>query len=287
MLRYSSDDEWLVKNVGFSAQQMCDFVIKLNNFQEDKLLKHSHSMAKKRPEEWTFLPAFVFSPNELAVQSGISSDVIANLIRAFSAKLGENSDFVSIGDFNVVSAKPIIDMGDGTYVCLETYTLAEAIYDSPYYWMQADHAYKQVASRNRGRFTEEFTRTRMEAVFGQANVFQNVNIEGKKGSRAGEVDILVKFGDRALVIQCKSKKLTLEARRGNDGQLKSDFKNSVQNSYDQAISCISLIKSRKFRVVSEDGTEIDVSQLSEFYPVCVTSETYPALSVQAREILRV
>lgn len=285
--RYISDNDWLVSNLGFGAQQMCDFVHSLSSLQEEKLLSHSKVMAKQRPEEWTFLPAFSFYADELAEHSGISVDIIFNLIRAFSASPNENEAFVEIGDFNIVSAKPIIDMGDGTYVCIETYTLSEAIYDSPYYWMQADDDYKEVASRNRGKFTEEFTRIRMEASFGEANVFQNVNIEGKKGNRAGEVDILVKFGDRALVVQCKSKKLTLEARKGNDGQLKSDFKKSVQNSYDQAASCISLLKSGKFRVVSEDGVEINTSQVSEFYPICVTSESYPALSVQAREILKV
>jgi hypothetical protein len=46
--------------------------------------------------------------------------------------------------------------------------------------------------------------------------------------------VLVLFGNRAIVLQAKAKKLTLEARKGNDNQLKDDFKKSVQESYDQA-----------------------------------------------------
>lgn len=283
--RYASDNDWLMAHVGFGAQDMQDFVYSLNSLQEEKILSHSTVMLHQRPDEWTFLPAFVFSPEELSEKSGMAIEVIANLIDSFSVKPGENTDFVEIGDFNIVLARSIIKLGDGKYACLDVYTLSEAVYDSPFYWMQSDQDYRVVAARNRGSFTEEFTRNRLDSVFGKENVFQNVNIEGKKGKRAGEIDIFVRFGDRALVIQCKSKKLTLEARKGNDGQLKSDFKKSVQNSYDQAASCVASMISGKYKVVAEDGAEIDISQISEFYPICVTSENYPALTVQARENL--
>ena len=45
-----------------------------------------------------------------------------------------------------------------------------------------------------------------------------------KGKKVGEIDVLVIFGDRAIVLQAKSKRLTLEARKGNDNQIKDDFK---------------------------------------------------------------
>src|SRR5271167_1834478 len=46
-------------------------------------------------------------------------------------------------------------------------------------------------------------------------------------------------GSRRLnrVLQAKSKRLTLEARKGNDLQIKDDFKKAIQDSYDQALSC--------------------------------------------------
>lgn len=285
--RYASDNDWLVENAGFSARNMEELVKCITNILETKLFIQIKAISKANPGGWEVLPAFVFSKHELSKLSGIDIQVVERFLEKFSTKSFSNQSFKEIGDFNLVSARPIIEIEDGKYVCFETYTLSEAIYDSPYYWMQSDQIYRDKASANRGKFTEEFTKDRLEKVFGSSNVFQNVNIEGKKGNIAGEVDILVKFGRRALVVQCKSKKLTLDARKGNDGQLKSDFQKSVQDSYDQSVSCISLLKANKFKAIAEGGAQIDLSAVTEFYPICVTSESYPALTVQAREILKI
>ena len=58
-------------------------------------------------------------------------------------------------------------------------------------------------------------------------MFQNIEIIRSKNEVLSEIDVLVIFGDRAIVLQAKSKKLTLEARKGNDLQLKDDFKKAV------------------------------------------------------------
>ena len=64
---------------------------------------------------------------------------------------------------------------------------------------------------NRGNFTEDFSVSRLKSVFGNNRVFQGVNILEKKGVIAGEIDVLVLFANRAIVLQAKSKKLTLES----------------------------------------------------------------------------
>jgi hypothetical protein len=59
----------------------------------------------------------------------------------------------------------------------------------------------------------------------------------------------VLFGDRALVLQAKSKRLTLEARHGNDLQIQDDFKKSIQDSSDQAYLCAQLLARSGMRLV--------------------------------------
>ena len=86
-------------------------------------------------------------------------------------------------------------------------------------------------------FAEEFAAERLERVFGPDKVFRNVDIWKSKGAKFGEVDTLVLFANRAIVVQTKSKKLTLAARQGNDLQLKGDFKKAVQDACDQAYLC--------------------------------------------------
>ena len=87
-------------------------------------------------------------------------------------------------------------------------------------------------------------RHRLESVFGKRAVFSNVRIPGAKGKDAGEIDTLVLFGNRAIVVQAKSKRLTLEARKGNDNLIRDDFKKSVQDSYGQALACAELWRVR-------------------------------------------
>jgi hypothetical protein len=59
--------------------------------------------------------------------------------------------------------------------------------------------------------------------------------------------------DRAIVLQAKSKKLTLEARKGNDNQIKDDLKRSVQASYDQGYTCATLIGNPRMKFVDGEA----------------------------------
>ena len=70
----------------------------------------------------------------------------------------------------------------------------------------------------------------MRSVFGDSAVLSNITVFRRKGQDLGEIDVFVMFGGRAIVVQAKSKRLTLEARRGNDLIIKDDFKKDVRDS---------------------------------------------------------
>jgi hypothetical protein len=101
----------------------------------------------------------------------------------------------------------------------------------------------------------------------------------------GEIDTLVLFGNRTIVVQAKSKKLTLAARKGNDLQLQADFKSAVQDACDQAILCSRHLLGGTATFADTNGKEIAVPALKQVHPVCVVSDHYPALSFQARQFL--
>ena len=95
------------------------------------------------------------------------------------------------------------------------------------------------------------------------------------------------FGNRALVLQAKSKQLTLEARKGNDYQIREDFKKSVQNSYDQGLTCAKQLSESKVKLVGANSKEITIPhKLKEIYIVCAVSDHYPALSFQVWQFLK-
>ncbi|MDD2542135.1 MAG: SEC-C metal-binding domain-containing protein, partial [Desulfuromonadaceae bacterium] len=116
--------------------------------------------------------------------------------------------------------------------------------------------------------------------------FSNVDIFASK-DKIGEIDVLVIYGNRAIVVQAKSKRLTLEARKGNDRQIKDDFKKSVQDSYNQGLICSKSLGVPRYKLVDGNSKIITVPKtLKEIYIFCVVSDHYPALSFQTRQFLK-
>jgi len=286
--KYRADDSWLEKHKGFTIQDARDVVHALVKLQNGKFTSIIPTLADRSPHEWTFLPCFFFTISELAEASGIDHGLIERVVSPFVFKSEErNGAFGAIDDFNVASATPIIPVGDGRLLLLEQYTLEQSLYESPFFWMREDLAYRDTAFRNRGKFVEDFSQKRLETVFGKRAVSSNVRISGTKGKDVGEIDVLVLFADRAIVVQAKSKRLTAEARKGNDNLIRNDFKKSVQDSYDQALECAQALASPNRTLIGPDGAEIKVpAKLKEIYILCAVSDHYPALSFQSRQFLK-
>ena len=217
-------------NNGFVIAKARAVALVIARLQEEKLMRTRARMVTLPPEQWTFLPGFAFGASEVAERSALPITTVGAILDAFSLSPSEkNQGFQAIDDFNIANATPLLKNGD-EYVLFQSYSLAEALYDSTFYWMIVDKQYGPKAMQNRGRFTEGFCREQLELVFGKGRVHANVDIFESKATKAGEIDVLVLFGDRAIVVQAKSKRLTLESRRGNDGRIRDDFKKSVQDS---------------------------------------------------------
>jgi len=286
--KYAADNKWLESNKGFSIETARDVVDALGRLHIEKLTATMEAISQSHPDQWTFLPGFSFSLEELSMFAGIDAPIVEKVLDAFTLPREEkNQAFRSIHDFNVANATPILRLNDQDFVLFQQYSLAEALYDSPFYWMGDDPAYRSVAMMNRGRFTESFSKERLELVFGDKNVHSNVDIYESKGRKVGEIDVLIIFANRAIVLQAKSKRLTLEARKGNDNQIRDDFKKSVQNSYDQGYECAKFLADPKLRFVDGHGRDIEVAQtLKTIDILCVVSDNYPSLSFQARQFLK-
>ena len=283
--RYNKDGPWLVQNRGFSIDQAFDVVEAIQKFQNERLNSILTELRSKPLSEWSVLDAYTFTIDDIAKILQHEYDVVRRVIESFVA-VTPIDGFEALDDFNPINAFPIIRLFDGRYLLFQNYGLVQALYESPFFWIHADKAYRSIGSEHRGQFTEEFSAERLKLVFGEARVYKNIDIVDSKGNRAGEIDVLVVFSDRAIVLQAKSKRLTIEARKGNGLTLQDDFKKAVQDSYDQAFLCSSLLTDSKYKLCDEAGAELKISRAyKEVYPVCVVSDHYPALSFQARQFL--
>jgi hypothetical protein len=152
--------------------------------------------------------------------------------------------------------------------------------------MVKDKQYTDCAGKNRGQFTEEFARQRFALVFGEERVLQGVNVFRSKNELLTDIDVLVLFGNRAIVVQAKSQKLTLLARRGNDGQIKEDFRKAIQHAYDQGYkAAVALLNPPAFKFCDNTGAVLQIRTPKEIFIITVDSEAYPALTFQARQFL--
>lgn len=277
--KYHSDNSWLIEHKGFTIEQAEAVVDAIVRIQQDEL-------PRLRANNATPLPGFIVRSDLVQSRSNLLIDTVDAVLDALAIPLDSNHEFIALNDFNQASASPLISLGDGRYVAFLYYGLVEALYDAPFYWMFDDRSYRATAAKNRGNFTEAFSLKRFEQVFGAANVHRGVNLERAKGDTVGEIDILVEFGGRVLLIQAKSKRLTLSAKRGNENSLKADFKAAVQDAYDQALICAEALLDPAIRLLGANGEEIRLkNQASKIYPICLVSDHYPALVTQVDRFL--
>jgi hypothetical protein len=288
--KYQNDNEWLCRNKGFPIEHAKYVAQAAGSIVTRKLLAVLLSLKEKHPNEWTVLPAFELWPDEIASETGLSKTIIEQVLSAFSVPdQPANESFVHLNDFNIHNAYPLISRGDGSYLSFQHHSLLEAIYETPFYWMVSDESYIDRATSNRGNFLENISHELLVRVFGEERVFSNVLIIDQRQNRAAEIDTLVVFGNRAIVVQAKSKRMTIEARKGNDKMIRTDFAKSVQASYDQGLKCAELIGDTKYSLaLASNNEEISLEQLiDKVYVFCLLSDHYPALSAQARHLLKV
>lgn len=284
--KYGRDDEWLVAHKGFSIRDGRAVVKAVGAILNDRPMENMKAMRELPMEQWTYLPGQMFAATEVAGLAGLAEDVVERILAAFVLPDGErNAQYGTPLDFNMVSAFPLIKKGS-QYLLFNIYNLSESFYQSPFHWMWADKPYRPTASKHRGQFTEDFSQERLTGVFGAKNVFANVNISLTKGAIAGEIDVLVVFGNLAIVLQAKSKQLTIAARKGRDKQLQTDFAQAIQASCDQGYSCAHLLLDSNATLAGTDGVEIKLPPaIKQIYVICVIADHYPALSFQSRQFL--
>jgi hypothetical protein len=286
--KYAADAPWLLAHRGFTIAEARAVAKAVEQVQADRYIDIRQMLRKVHPKDWTMLPYFAFTATEVATKSGCAVDQVERILAAFTlADEDRNGSFVALQDFNAVSATPLLRMPDGQLLSLQSYGLAEALYEAPFYWMTQDKPYLPTLAKNRGDFTEAFVAERLALVFGRDRVFANVDVRESKASKAGEIDVLVIWGDRAIVVQTKSKRLTLEARKGNDKCIRDDFRNGVQDAYDQAVFCAQCLDDERYTLTTVDGAGLALPyKLQEIYVFCVVSDHYPALSFQALQFLK-
>lgn len=286
--RYNSDKNWLLEKKGFSPEAIKKLINAISKMQIENYRSLMSHFAPEKIDNLTLLPIFLFTAEELSKESQVSIDIVKHVIEAFSLRpLPCNQHFSQIGAYNETCSYPIIPIDSGKYILFQSYNLAESSYETPFFWMSQDQDYAEKAKENRGAFTEGFSAKRLGAVLGTERVYSNVKI--KKGKEiVGEIDVFAIYADRAIILEAKSKKLTVASKTGSDEHIKKDFNLAVQTAYDQAFRNAEFLINDEYKLTDEHGYDLSIrNNFSEIFIFCVISDHYPALSFQVANFLEI
>ena len=277
--RYAADEQWIERSTG----DKLDTFIEISKMIRQLTLKRMQGIQPGLALDElcaTVFSAMSFRPEDFPTDTRKS---LENFIAAFSFTPGHvNQGFSGIGDYNTVHSRPVIALGDGRYCIPILPDLPKAIYESPFYWMNEDDQYRYIASTNRGDATESITQEFLASVFGTDRVFRGVTVKRGK-NKVTDIDVLAASGNKAVIAQCKSKKLTIEARRGDGQILRRDFIKAVQDAYGQAIKSKRALTENGYELIADNGELIHLPvEVDEVYILCVTGDHYPAIITQAR-----
>jgi len=281
--RYAPDAEWLRTHMGFSIEEAADVVSAIRAIGTKKILSHWAILRTQTINEYTWLPVFTFTIEEVLQELSFDEGKVRAVIEAFTvAELDEDLPPTKLGAYNKAATHPIVRLADGTLLSLLEYSASAALYENPFYWFIKDKKYFAKHSKNRGSFAELFTERTLCSVFPPEFVHRNVEFIARGGDRVGEADAILLYGNRAFIVQAKSKRLTLASWQGDDQSIAKDFHAAVQDAYDQAVACVRHIKNGLQAYIN--GELIDLKrfgEIREYYPLCITSEHYPALAYQS------
>ena len=280
--RYAADEAWFQDKVGIGLSSILHIADAVHQLSRDRLRKvdlwSSHEEVCR-----AVLSAMSFRAEKIPE---IKRNTLDNFLTKFSlVPSNVNQEFDSMGAYNTVHSHPAIALGDGRYWVPLLPNLAESIYESPFYWMNRDKQYADTALKNRGDATEIITRDLLVPVFGPTRVHRGVVVR-KGRTDLTDLDVLAVSGNKALIVQCKSKKLTLTARAGHGHTLRRDFMQAVQDAYDQALRGRDALLRGNCTLTDSVGNAVQLpNHVDEVYILCITGDHYPAVITQARFLL--
>lgn len=198
-----------------------------------------------------------FTVEELsaAVPDALREKVPA-FLRFFSCGFGQLPGSPSPIEFNPLVQTPLLLEGNRYFLFVPP-LLWEAILNSPHYALIRDAQYRTIYDDARAAWleqqaTEAFRRLWPDAQIGWSLAY------GPNAQRT-ELDGLILRGNKAIIIECKWKSLTLVARRGDSNALRKDITQSILNAFEQGRRARDYIRARTTaEFTAGDGTVLKV-----------------------------
>ncbi len=275
--RYVRDSAWIEQYLGTSLDSIIEIARQLkdqlNSRMVDRRVPATFEEACRRA-----LSILCLTPDDLP---GADRGSFNALIEHFALTPGcVNSGLDSLGAYNQALSHPLIRLSPDRYFLPIYQSLPCSIYESPFYWMLQNPRYKDEGLKNRGDATEELAYDMLSRVFGDQAVFRGLTVS-RSGQRVTDIDVLAFAGNKAIVVQAKSKKMTELSRRGDENSVRRDFRDAIQQAYDQGVISSSALLDGDHAFIDDRGQPALVNhKIDDAYILCLTGDYYPAVTDQ-------
>jgi hypothetical protein len=293
---YSKHDLWFKKKLGFTIKEAVIVYNAIFKLYEKRFYRYQNT-SKKESKDWVKIQIsnkvfseaeakakeknvnifylfsksakiFTFTIEELANFSSMSIETCNKIMSRLSQSFGyRNPKFKSTyldpfnapWDYNTLYERPIIKYQEKYFVPLLP-IFPTVLFYSFYFDILLDEEYLEKYNEILGKWLEEKTYQVLRNVFPKNEIYLNPEYPNRKELS----DVLILHDRNILIIQCKSKKLTYEARIGSSiDKLKEDLKQSVKESFDQALKAKNYLKESDYPeiILKNKKTEIDMQQV--------------------------
>ena len=275
--KYGNDSDWILQNKGVDIYKFHKFYIAIKQILIRKLEDFRNDLENNNySSDYDISFPFII---DIAEIGSIDCDYLKIIdLFSFDIKNPPEVNINGIEDFNPLVEYPLIKISETQLYIPYCNIVANSLYELPFFWIVKDKKYyEQQGKHNRGDAAETLTKKLLERIFTQSSVFKNVNIYiGKK--TCTEIDVLVKHEDIAIIFQVKSKRLSLESRKGNKEKIADDFKNAIGEAYEQAVASESSMKDTNAILKDKNGI-ISISGVKNTLKIGVTLDFFPAVDI--------
>lgn len=280
--KYKYDKEWLKSSRNIDIELLSPFFDMVKGIINNRLWNLQRQSKKISSKEKVNI--FIFNNEELLGAKARYKPIVESLTLQLSN--GVNNQFLDIADFNEFLVKPIIKIDSEKYFIPSPYFIAESLYESPFYWMNEDKAYKAISANNRGNGAEDIVFRMLSKVFAKDKIDRNVKIKINSTKTLTDIDVMVQTEEFVIIFQIKSKKLTALSKKGELEAIKSDFSKAVVDANKQAeISIKALQDFQRYTFENINPSKLNHISNKKFLTVIVLLDQYPAITHQTHILL--
>lgn len=280
---YGEHGEWFEKTLGFTIRQALHAfhgVMALSAWRRHQVRSSTEDPALQTEVLDQYAEKILgFTIEDLERASELPRWTCESLLKRLSQDFGyRNSQYPDTfldakkapWDFNTLYEKPFVHHGDRYFMFVPP-LVRTALFKTFWFDLQSDKTYRETFKAAQGRWLEGEVAERLGKVFGPNSVFLNA----KKANKGREElsDVLVLYDRTILIVQCKSKGLRHDSKRGADyDALIDDIRKAVIDAFDQGIAARDYLSSTEEPIVLIQGGELRIPRelVTAIYLLTVT-----------------